>query len=620
MKKFMNKFSEKSVFFIAMVFVFGLSGFSGFSQETSFEKPQKSLQGTSLKNSQKSPVETSQENDAIVLPDVSTEIQGGAPKAGKSAVPDFSSVIPERQTEDLVPRLPDAVRPDSSVVQALGFSASENKTVYAEGLAGIGFPGFFTGNFSVYSQSGPSPFRISFGHETSNGYSGNSLSSGFFDKDTLVSAEKAFSFSKGKLVFSGLYNSLNDGLQNRSENISDVTREIMKAGGEFSLSLPKGFSFGADFKGSRYRRFGTIVGKVNGLAASESGEIPSFAKSVDIVDLQPEISFGFKRENFFAEFSAFYNLYLDAADSFSSASLSQASSSSSLSSESGSGNSSGLSESSESLKVSNRGDFSLAAGFENDFIKAFGKAGIVAGTNLNGNSLVVPFEVSADFKIPVDFSLRPLKISVSGGLESFQPKIDCLEIKNTFSAFSVLPSETSDWFGKLDFSLPVKDSFAFNVQGEFRKTAFSNGTWTADYDDEQKFVSGLYSYSKKDMTQMNTKFNVSYRTDFGIFGGTWESFWLDKAANVSGQFVSLNYSFQSENSFFTLDALLGFSPADDDKTPLFGFEAAFKVSPAVRLALSGSDIVKLVFGKARTYAGQYIQRSGNIALLAKFVF
>lgn len=610
MKKFMNKFSGKSVFFIAMIFVFSSSGFSGFSQETSLEKPQKSLKGTSLENPQKSSQETSpeklQENDAIVLPDVSTEIQGGAPKAGKSAVPDFSSVIPERQTEDLVPRLPDAVRSDSSVVQASGFSASENKTVYAEGLAGIGFPGFFTGNFSVYSQNGPSPFRISFGHETSNGYSGNSLSSGFFDKNTLVSAEKTFSFSKGKLVFSGLYNSLNDGLQNRSENISDVTREIMKAGGEFSLSLPKGFSFGADFKGSRYRRFGTIVGKVNGLSASESGEIPSFAKSVDIFDLQPEISFDFKHKNFFAEFKAFYNLYLDAADSFSSASLSQSSSSSSLSS--------------ESLKASNRGDFSLSAGFENDFLKAFGKAGIVAGTNLNGNPLLVPFEVSADFKIPVDFSLRPLKISVSGGLDSFQPKIDCLEIKNTFSAFSVLPSETSDWFGKLDFSLPVKDSFAFNVQGEFRKTAFSNGTWTADYGDEGKFVSGLYTYSKKDMTQMNTKFNVSYRTDFGIFGGNWESFWLDKAANVSGQFVSLNYSFQSENAFFTLDALLGFSPADDDKTPLFGFEAAFRVSPAVRLALSGSDIVKLVSGKARTYAGQYIQRSGNIALLAKFVF
>lgn len=616
MKKFMNKFSGKSFFFIAMIFVFGSSGFSGFSQESSLEASPKSSQ----KILQETSLEASPENDAIVLPDVSTEIQGGAPKAGKSAVPDFSSVIPERQTEGLVPRLPDAVRPDSSVFQELGFSASENKTVYAEGLAGIGFPGFFTGNFSVCSQSGPSPFRISFGHETSNGYSGNSLSSGFFDKDTLVSVEKTFSFSKGKLVFSGLYNSLNDGLQDRSENISDVTREIMKAGGEFSLSLPEGFSFGADFKGSRYRRFGTIVGKVNGLSASESGEIPSFAKSVDIVDLQPEISFDFKRKNFFAGFKALYSLYLDAADSFSSASISQASSSSSLGSGSGNGNASELTESSESLKASNRGDFSLAAGFENDFLKAFTKAGIVAGTNLNGNSLIFPFEVSADFKIPVDFSLRPLKISVSGGLDSFEPKIDSLEIKNTFSAFSVLPSETSDWFGKLDFSLPVKDSFAFNVQGEFRKTAFSNGTWTADYDDEGKFVSGLYTYSKKDMTQMNTKFNVSCRTDFGIFGGNWESFWLDKAANVPGQFVSLNYSFQSENSFFTLDALLGFSPTDDDKTPLFGFEAAFKVSSAVRLALSGNDIVKLVSGKARTYAGQYIQRSGNIALLAKFVF
>ncbi len=594
MKKFMNKFSEKSVFFIMMIFVFGSSGFSGFSQEASLE------------NSQEISQETSSENDAIVLPDVSTEIQGGAPKAGKSAVPDFSSVIPERQTEDLVPRLPDASRPDSSVLETLGFSASGKKSVYAEGLAGIGFPGFFAGNFSVYNRTSRNPFRISFGHETSNGYAGNPLSSGFFDKSTLVSAEKSFSFEKGNLVFSGLYNSLNDGLQGKTENISDVTRELMKAEGNFSLSLPKGFSFSADLKASRYRRFGTIVGKVNGLSASESGEIPSFAKGIDVLDFSPEVGLGFSFGNFFAGLDAFYSLYVDAADSLSSSSDSSSSGSSF--------------QNQNASKTLNRGDFSFEAGFENDFIKAGGKAGVVAGTNLDGNSLVVPFEVFADFRIPVDFSLRPLKISVSGGLDSYGPKIDGLEMKNTFSGFSVLPSETSDWFGELDFSLPVKDFFTLNISTEFRKTAFSNGTWTADYNDEAKLFSGIYTYSEKDMTRLDTKFNVSYRTGFGIFGGNWESFWLDKAANVPGQFVSLNYSFQSENSFFTLDALLGFSPSDDDKTPLLDLEAALKLSDAVRLALSGSDIVKLVSGKARTYAGSYIKRSGSAALLVKFVF
>lgn len=522
-------------------------------------------------------------DEAIMLPDVSTEIQGGAPKAGKSAVPDYSSVIPERQTSELVPRLPDAVLSDDSSIQANISNQNEtSKSIYAEGLAGVGYPGFFTGNFSVYNQTGPNPFKIAFSHETLNGYARNDLTSGFFDRNTQIEAEKTFSFDKANLVFSGLYKSLTDGLQNQSENISDVTRDFMSAGGDFSVSLPKNLELSANLNGSWYKRYGTIIG-------NPQSEIPDFAEQINLVDLIPFVSFGHNANGFSVGLDAEYNLYFNAKGSFDE-------------------------------NVENRGEFSLNLGYENSFFEAKGIAGFVVGSNIGENSILVPFKVQADFKIPVNFSPRNLKLSLYGGLDSFAPKIDVLENENAFSAINVIPEETSDWFGGAEFSFPIKDLFTFNASGEFRKTAFDNGTWTSDYDNEDARISGLYTFSKKDMTQLNTKLNVSYKSAFGVFGGNWESRWLDKAEIEAEQFLSFNYSFQSGKSFFTLDALLGFSPTDDDKVPVLDFEASFKLSNAVRLAFTGNDIVKLISGDSRDYAGSYISRSGNAGVLVKFVF
>ena len=105
-----------------------------------------------------------------------------------------------------------------------------------------------------------------------------------------------------------------------------------------------------------------------------------------------------------------------------------------------------------------------------------------------------------------------------------------------------------------------------------------------------------------------------------MFGADWESGLASGAANGHFQKLQATYSYQSRTAFFTFDALLGFYPGDKDMIPFFDFEAGFKVSSAVRLALAGDDIVKLIMGKPRLYAGSYISRSGGISLLAKFVF
>ena len=522
-------------------------------------------------------------DEAINLPDVSTEIQGGAPKVGRSAVPDFSKILPERQTSELVPRLPEATAPDSSAAKDISSGTASGKSIYAEGLAGLGYPGFFTGKFSVYNQTGLNPFRITFGHETLNGYAGNSLTSGYFDRDTLISAQKTFSFDKGKFIAEGLYNSITTGLQNKNDNISDVTKDLMEGGGKFNLKFGQGFTFESEIDGSWYRRYGNIVG-------TPSEEIAPYLENVSVVTLLPRAGLSYGYKGFFAGTELGYRSDIDATDSFEKS-------------------------------FESRFNGGLYAGWGNEIVRVKAGCDLLFGSQIGDNSILVPFLVESSFSIPVGFSVRPLKIGVKGGLSSFAPEISELEIENAFTAFDQIPCETTDWLCELDLSLPVKESFTFSLSGEFRNTAFGNGTWTGEYDDSTKFVSGQYLYTQKEMLQVNTKTAFSYKCKAGIFGAEWKSAWADKSTNSFEQFVKATYSFQTKTSFFTFDASVGFTPdSNKDNTPFVDFEAALKVSSAVRLAFTGTDIVKLISGSSRDYAGEFISRSGNVGLLAKFVF
>jgi hypothetical protein len=57
-----------------------------------------------------------------------------------------------------------------------------------------------------------------------------------------------------------------------------------------------------------------------------------------------------------------------------------------------------------------------------------------------------------------------------------------------------------------------------------------------------------------------------------------------------------------------------------DIIPIIDMSAFFRLTQAVRLAVSVEDIVKLISGDSRTYAGDYIDRSGSASILVKFFF
>lgn len=522
--------------------------------------------------------------EAITLPDVSTVISDGAIKAGKSAVPDYSEVLPKTEIDaELLPQLPDSenIAVEEEKVEML--KATSEKDVYAEGIAGCGLPGFFIGNFSVYRQSGNNPFKISFMHEGASGYARNALTAGYFDRNTEISAEKTFTTNTMKFYMAGSYKTLADGMQNKVENISDVTKEIMSASFLYDWKLPKGFGINSKIEGDWYKRFACVVGE-------PVTPILDYGKDISTLEFVPQLGFSWEYKGFYTNLGGKYSLFNNLNNSF------------------------------VERDIINRGDFSLALGWKHDFINVYGNANVVVGNEIGNESALFPFTVGADFSFVTGLSSRNMNISLSGGLDSYSLSAKDLELAYKFTALSFMPSETTDWFGKLVLGIPVKEMFTINFDGVFKMTAFDNGTWQPNYNSETTLY-GQYAFEQKDMIQVNTTTSVSFRVGIATISALWKACWGDVAALNYQNYIGAVVSVQDENSRFGIDASFGM-PTDSnaDIIPIIDMSAFFRLTQAVRLAVSVEDIVKLISGDSRTYAGDYIDRSGSAAILVKFFF
>lgn len=528
--------------------------------------------------------DASSDEDAITLPDVSTVVSGGAIKAGKSAVPDYSEVLPKNSSDsEIMPEFPNSenIAIEENKIDII--KASSEKDVYAEGLAGCGIPGFFMGNFSIYRQSGNNPFKISFLHESASGYARNSLTSGFFDRNTEILAEKTFTTDTMKFYMAGSYKTLADGLQNKEENISDVTKEIMLASFFYDWNLPKGFGLHSKINGDWYKRYACVVG-------STGDDILEYGKYISTLGFTPELSFSWGFEGFYTELIGKYSLFHNLNNSFI-----------------------------ENSTI-NRGDFSLALGWHNNVVNVYGNAAVVFGNEIGDNSTLFPFTVGADFSFVTGLSSREMNISLKGGMDSYSISPKDIEMAYKFTALSFMPTETSDWYGNLSFGIPIKETFTINFDGIFKMTAMGNGTWQPIYD-TSSVLYGQYNFETKDILQVNTVTSCSFRVGIATISAMWQACWGDVPVLGYQNFISAVASVQDTNSRMGIDCSFGMTTdSGSDYTPVINFSAFCRLTQAVRLAVSVDDVVKLILGDSRTYAGEYIGRSGSAALLIKFFF
>lgn len=512
----------------------------------------------------------------IELPEVTTIITGESEKADSDALPDFTDVLKlPAGSGDIEPLLPGTDASGTDEVAATKMPAPE-KTVFAEGYIGGGYPTLFMGNISVYRSSGDSPFRFVFDHDSAIGYSNHSLTENYSDRTTKLEINKAYKKNGLAWNFGGVYKTCADGLQGNvllnNQKVSYLNRDSYKADGAISYEFSNGFVTGAQADFDFYNRY----------AEKTVSIIPTIA----YMEISPELFAKWHGYGFEAGVSAKYT-YSD--------------------------------ELSRTIAFTkgHRAEFGINLQWQNDYVRLYGKASAVIGTSIKDNPVIVPFTVGIDSAFPVSFSNRRFVILAEGGIKSERIGLNQYEDKYKFTEINKNTNETSDWYGKLSLSVPVLSYFTAKLSGEYRKTVYDNGVFEPDYNDS---VFSIYNFKEKDHQLLITDFQLLFNYDnFSVSGG-WHSNWLDQPALEYKQNVTLEIEYHNSDSRWGVNLSGQMGINDEIDIPVICAGGFVRITPSVRAQLSVNDIIKLYKGETRVYAGKYVSRGGSATLLVKFVF
>lgn len=527
----------------------------------------------------------------IELPDVTTVISGGALVAGKDSVPDYKKILPDKNTGTVQLPVMDSVQEGKLTSRQYEQNFSDEKTVYAQGKVGGGFPFCFTGDFDIYRILGNSPFRISFFHRNYEDFADKKASDGYFFRNTGLEAEKKFLGEKCEFVFSGWYKNQDAGLQSKSNVFTDYLWNDLGATLNSLWNFENGWNLSLGFQGSYFNRYGIKVSK--DVVFEEEWQ-----KNAKYLSLVPEFSAGWKNSRFDVNFLARYESQLNMKDSGTLYKAPEASSSEAV----------------------HKGQFMLNFAWLAENAGIYASAGIIVGNSIGKQKLLTPFTAGADFEISTPLSFRPLGIKFEGGLDSVLEFAGNLEKKYRFSALGCLSSEETDWYGLARVSLPVKEKFSVNFEGEFRKTAFENGVWAPDYE-KNLSEAGFYLISQNERTEFKSLAEFCAETEKFSFSGSWKAFWIDVPACEEKHSIRAQLFFSPEKRW-NLSASAAENFGDEvDKVPVLDFGAGLRVGKSIQLALEAEDIIKLLTGKTRAFsASQYEQSCGHVTALVKFQF
>ena len=511
----------------------------------------------------------------IELPEVTTVISGETEKAGEDTLPDFSDVLKlPSGSGGVEPVLPEVETSESTDI-ASGVTKPVEKSVYAEGLIGGGYPAFFTGNISVARAIGASPFKFSFEHESALGYAKHSVTDGYSDRTTKLSVEKQYKKNHLEWGASGFYKSASDGLQGNliynDSMIGLLNRDFYDAKGNIIYTFDNGFSMGAAAGVDFYNRYSEIA-------------CPQI-DTVWFASMQPSVQFRWAGYGFDTGFTTDYDYDTEFSDNIV-------------------------------FPESNRVQFTIDLSWKNDYVKLYGNAAAVIGNNFMEKSVIVPFTVGVDSSFPVYFANRRVSISAEAGIDSYKPKAYELEEKNKFTNLNWNPTEVSEWYGKFNLSIPIKTSFTGSMGVEYRQTAYDNGRWCPVYNE----LFAIYGYEIKDFQVLATDLSLAYHQGIFTISGNWHSNWLDVYFGENIQTVKLDVNIQNEDSKWGVDINCLLPINEDMEAPVVNTEGFVRITPSVRAILSVNDLIKLYQGETRAYAGKYEARGGSAAVLLKFFF
>ncbi len=526
---------------------------------------------------------SAQEAESIELDDLTTVIKSGSLVAEEDALPDFSDVVEKPSgSGSIVPKLPDVtVQEKPSVADAS--AGKKEKSVFAEGKVGGGYPAFFYGDFSVYRLSGQNPFFIGFDHNSAAGYSGHSLKDGYKDSTTGINLKKTIQKNRALVNLKGDYQVLVNGLQNKVNGMSDITQNDVSGGGDFTWQFNDIFSAGASLDAEFYNRYSAITG---------SDSFEDYLKNVSVFGISPEV-FGKVHLNAFTiDFMGGYWMDSNTNDSISV----------------------------NTRKVANRGQFKAGFSWKNQIFKAYANVGAVLSDAMNDNYITAPFAIGGNAVFPVKFSSRKASVGLEGGLSAKRSRVSELEKKYKFTSLTFMPQEVTDWYVQFDSSLPVGSGFTVNANLTYRKTAFGNGWWQPVYSTAS--YKGFYGYRMYDMSILSSTLELTYIYKILSLKAGLKSNWIDIPVLEYNQLVTFGLGLAKENGKYVANLSADFGLDDDSSAivPILNLDGFVKITQAVSIGAEITDIVKLVSGTTRTYAGDYIARSGTASVMAKFFF
>lgn len=519
----------------------------------------------------------SSQDSQIELPDLTTVVSGGDGQLDFAPPPDFDDVLDmPYNSGDLVPVLPVISVNDENDVDSIDAQNSQ-KDIYAEGKIGGGYPASFIGDFQIARLYGADPFKISFTHDSASGFAGHKLADGYNTSNTAIGVEKEFLRHDIRWGLSASYEDLKNGFQRKAEGFAANNQDSVGVAANFLWNLPKNFELAFDVDGEFYYRFPDIT-KNN----TPEFVVPTWIKSTSRVTANPDLKVSWSKDGFEIGFNSQYNLEAWNA-------------------------------------VSNRGQFDLDFAWQNQRIKLFAQAGLVAGNYIGKNSVIVPFTVGLDSLLPVYFSDRKLNLSLKGGLLSERATTSQLEREYKFSGLEQFVTETSDWYGTLNILVPLKSSFTGNIAAGYYRTAFGNGVWTPDYS-TGNLVCGLYGFSAKERNEFFTDFSFTWKYKVFAITAKYHANWLEIPVLENKHIISVNLALQSQKGLWGASLDTSYLLDSKDVKPIINLEGYVQATSAVRVVLSANDLLKLLGAEERIYAGQYVGNSGNAMLLVKFLF
>ena len=117
-----------------------------------------------------------------------------------------------------------------------------------------------------------------------------------------------------------------------------------------------------------------------------------------------------------------------------------------------------------------------------------------------------------------------------------------------------------------------------------------------------------------------TDFAFTWKYKIFAASAKYHAYWLETPVLEDKHTISVNLAVQSQKGLWGASLYTIYIMDAQDNKPVINLEGYMQVSPAVRICLSVSDILKLLGPEERMYAGQYVGNSGNAQLLVKFLF